>query len=672
MTDFQKFSNNVHAQYQAMIASGKEMFVVSVSGDELWAAYLAAYPEGTNPIFRERTEHDCSCCRNFIKNLGRVVTIQDGRLTTVWDGGAQLPAPYDLVSAALEQVVRDSVVEGVYRSKERQYGQETNYESQPSGTVLTWHHFHGPVAARAFSQTPAADAGSLNSTAEVFKRGLDEITPAALETVLGLISSNALYRGEEFMSVVNAFQALQQSYSASEGTAKAIFHWEHLNNSAARIRNTAIGTLLQDLSAGMGLESAVKAFEKKVAPENYKRTTALITPKMIEQGLATLRELGLESAINRRFAKLDDVTINNVLWANHEAQSHMRDTLAESLLGSGQVKKGKAIKVADGAIAIDQFMEREISTAVKMEVFVSNAHQGNFVSLTAPVDDNAGKLFKWDNNFGWSYNGNVTDSIKEKVKRAGGNTDAKLRVSLAWFNPDDLDLHAECPDGHIYFSNKNGLLGDQILDVDMNAYGPKHDTAPVENLSWANPKDGAYDIYVKQYNARTKDRPGFVIELENAGKVTQFHHPKAAVGTISCIRFNVKGGEVVDLKVMSNLSNQAVSQAVWGVDTEGFVNVETLLLSPNHWDGNQTGNKHYLFMLQGCKNPEPTRGIYNEYLINELVDHRKVFEVLGAKTLCPVVDNQLSGVGFSSTRNDLVAIRVTDAQGAVRMYNVQF
>ena len=388
---------------------------------------------------------------------------------------------------------------------------------------------------------------------------------------------------------------------------------------------------------------------------------------MIENGLATLRELGLESAVNRRFAKLEDVTINNVLWANHEAQSHMRDALAESLLGSGQVKKAKAVKVVDDAISIDLFMEKVLPTASQMEVFVSNAHQSNFVSLTAPVDSDVGQLFKWDNNFGWSYNGNVTDSIKDKVKRAGGNTDAKLRVSLAWFNPDDLDLHAECPDGRIAFSNKMG-----ILDVDMNAYGPKHDTAPVENLSWSNPKDGIYHISVNQYNARTKDRPGFVIELETAGKVTQFHHPKTAVGNIPCIRFNVKQGEVVDLQVMSNLVNHSASQEVWGVSTESFVKVETLMLSPNHWDGNQSGNKHYLFMLQGCKNPEPTRGIYNEYLINELTEHRKVFEVLGAKTLCPVVDNQLSGVGFSSTRNDLVAIRVTDTQGAVRAYNVQF
>lgn len=668
MNDFQKFSNHVHTQYQTMVTHDKELFEVAVTGDELWAAYLASFPEGTNLIFRERTEHDCSCCRNFIKNLGRVVIIQNGKISTVWEGGSELPEPYAVVAAAMDQVVRNSLIEGVYRSSERQYGQEVNYEHQTSGDVLTWHHFHGQVADRAHSQTPAAVAGSLNSTADVFKRGLEEITPDSLDTVLGLIGSNALYRGEEFMGVVSSFKTLQERYMASEGVAKDVFYWEHLSSPAARIRNTAIGTLLQDLSSDMDLETAVKSFEKKVAPENYKRTTALITPKMIENGLATLRELGLEPAIYRRFAKLEDVTINNVLWANHEAQTHMRDALAESLMSSNQVKKTQRAARADaGAIGIDRFMEQVIPTAAQMEVFVTNSHQSNFVSLTAPVDNNVGRLFKWDNNFGWSYNGNVTDSIKDKVKRAGGNTDAKLRVSLAWFNPDDLDLHADCPDGHISFSNKMG-----ILDVDMNAYGPKHDTAPVENLSWSAPKDGAYHIRVNQYNARTKDRPGFVIELENAGKVTQFHHPKTAVGTIACIRFNVKGGEVTDLQVAGDLVSQSISQEIWGVNTESFVRVETLMLSPNHWDGNEIGNKHYLFMLQGCKNPSPTRGIYNEYLINELTEHRKVFEVLGAQTLCPVVDDQLSGIGFSSTRNDRVVIRVTDTQGVAREYNVQF
>ena len=668
MSDFQKFSAAVHARFTAMAAAG-ELFVINVPGDDLWLAYLGAFPEGTNPIFRERTEHDCSCCRNFIKNLGRVVSIVNGVVVTVWDDFQNLPAPYDFVSKTLSAFVRTSEIEGVYRTKESSYGLEFNHERLASGDVLTWNHLYGTVHQHHLSPTPAQDAGELNTTAGVFKRGLEEITVEALEQVLGLIDTNALYRGEEFRSGVGAFYSMKREYLLLDETGKSLFPWEHLSKPAARIRNTAIGTLLQDLSEGMELEAAVRAFEKKVAPENYKRTTALITPKMIEDGLKTLRELGLESAVNRRFARLSDVSVTNVLWASGSARNVMRDPLADALLGSSQVKKTGG-RVSGLTISADEFMANVVPKAAQLEVMVSNQHANNFVSLTAPVDPEVGRLFKWDNNFGWSYNGNVTDSIKEKVKAAGGNvTNAKLRVSLAWFNGDDLDIHCICPDGHICFYDKRN-----ILDVDMNAGVARNTKDPVENLSWTNPKDGTYRVQVNQYASRGRDNVGFVVELENDGRLNQYSYSRASRSGeyVDVISFDVKDGKVVNLFIAKDVIGQGISREVWGIPTEQFRKVETLMLSPNHWDDNQMGNKHYLFMLEGCKNPEPARGIYNEYLRPELEPHRKVFEVLGSKTLCPVVDDQLSGIGFSSTRKDLVTIRATTADGQSEVLNVQF
>ena len=64
-------------------------------------------------------------------------------------------------------------------------------------------------------------------------------------------------------------------------------------------------------------------------------------------------------------------------------------------------------------------------------------------------------------------------------------------------------------------------------------------------------------------------------------------------------------------------------------------------------------------MLDDCKNPEPVRGFFNEYLRSELSQDRKTFEMLANKMKAPYSDNQLSGLGFSSTIRNSVICKVT-------------
>ena len=82
------------------------------------------------------------------------------------------------------------------------------------------------------------------------------------------------------------------------------------------------------------------------------------------------------------------------------------------------------------------------------------------------------------------------------------------------------------------------------------------------------------------------------------------------------------------------------------------------MFSPNYWDDRTVGNKHYFFMLDGCLNEDKARGFFNEFLIEELNTHRKVFEVVGSKMKTEESTNQLSGLGFSSTQRNYILARV--------------
>jgi hypothetical protein len=663
MSNFKPFADAIAKRWLTL--SANELYRTNVSGDDLWEMYLLSFPEGTNPIFRERTEHDGSYDKSVIRRIGNVVSMdKDGNLQTMWDVEG-LEFPYNVVAAVLAGRVKAAAVTGVFRINERRLGHVVTYETLSDGTRLTWNHFNAEIAQRHFAASVGEAIGPINTSAEMFKRALEEISPASFATVLDLIDSNSVYRGAEFRKSVAEFARVQEGYLALPESKRVAYIWGNVSNPIARFRGSVIATLVMDISEGRDIEEAVVAFGKKVDPTNYKRPTSIITKGMVDQAMKTIQELDLEPALERRHARLSDVSVNDVLWVSNAAQSKMKDGVA-GLLAGEVTRKADNGKAED--ILIDDFMKDVLPKVRSLELLLKNGLRKNLVSITAPQHANSTPLFKWENDFAWSYNGNITDAIREKVKAAGGNVEADVRVSLAWSNYDDLDLHAYLPSGeHIYFGNKRG-----ILDVDMNA-GRGHSREPVENLAFMRPKDGVYHVEVNQFAQRETTNVGYTLELEFAGQLYQFTHERVAKGTVRVLSFTVQNGQVIDWVVPASagLKHQGQSEVIWGVQTESFLPVSTVMLSPNFWNGKAIGNKHHFFLLEGCQTDEPTRGIYNEFLRSDLDKHRKVFEILGSKTMIPAGGEQLSGVGFSSTTPAQVTIRVT-GEKINKLYNVLF
>jgi len=646
------------------------LFRVDADKASMWQTYLGSFPEGTNPIFRKRTEHDCSCCKSFIRAVGNVVAVdpQTFEIMSIWDVLPDHPT-YGPVTRAMADLIRSAPIREPFLHTEPHAGHDKNFE-EILGEVHTFNHFYVQLPAQYVKR--GIEIGPINSDArskrDVLLRGLSELTTDAFDTVLELAAQNTLYRAAEHKANLTQFRALMGSFHALTQDQQVNASWllaARLPDAVARLRNTAIGQLLIDLSEGTDLEQAVRKYEVMVAPSNYKRPTALVTPAMVAKAKQTLTELGLLSALERRYAVMTDITVNNTLFADRSARKVMGDVF-DDIAASASKPKPKTDKVEE--ISIDKFLAEILPQAQTLELFVENRHASNLVSLTAPVDPTASPLFKWNNLFAWAYSGDVADSMKERVKKAGGNVTGELCCRLGWFNNDDLDFHMYEPGQyHISYMNKRRLSPNGgTLDVDMNGGdGMDKNRTPVENIYYKSLRTmivGKYQLVVNQYNKRERKDDGFEVEIDILGTTHRFAYAKPVSGHLLVADLEVsRVHDETLIQIKPHLPSTTATKTVWNLKTEQFHRVNIAMLSPNYWDEQGVGNKHFFFMLDGCRNDDTARGFFNEFLKSDLDPHRKVLEMVGSKMRTDEAPNQLSGLGFSSTQRNHALVRVTGA-----------
>lgn len=673
---FKDFVKAIQKNLQQMSKDSSRLFTVNVDTEELYNLYLDSFPAGTNEIYRERREYDCSCCRHFIRDVGNVVSIKNGELHTIWGINPVSDDKYNVVAAALDAYVKQKAVLGVFLKKEKRIGTPENREMLPTGKINKYEHFFVDlpeicIFKECYGHTLEGDLSQFRDVRNVFKRSLDEISKEAVDTVLELIAQNSLYKGAEWKKQLTEFKNYQKEYGKLTDEQKELWIWEKSISAGAvigKIRNHSIGTLLVNISEGMDLDLAVRKYEQIVAPVNYKRPKAIFTKKMLEDAKKTITELGYIDSLQRRFATLDDITVNNILFSNKDAAKRITGAmdLFDEMEQDVAIDPKRFSKVEE--ISAEDFIKNVLPVAKELEVYLENKHIQNMVSLIAPEVADAKTMFKWNNGMSWAYTGNITDSdIKENVKAAGGSVTGIVRFSIQWNDgngKDNSDLDAHClePQGgdHIYFSHKISRYTGGELDIDITdpIYQCKSNGGvAVENITYPSKermKPGTYKFYVNQYSFRNSQ--GFKAEVEVNGEIHSYEYNTP-------VRGNVDVAEVIldqsgNFKVVDKLPGNCatISKDVWGIKTLQFTPVSVVCYSPNYWDEQKgIGHQHLFFMLKDCINPEEPNGYYNEFLKPELEQHRRVFEALGAKAHVKDVDDQLSGVGFSLTkRNDLI------------------
>lgn len=683
--NFEKFNAAVAKQF-ARMSKHQLMVVQTRDNNELFEAYIAAFPEGSNPLYKTRTEHDCNCCKAFIRKMGAVVAIIDGKVESIWDIDVPEEPNYQIVADVLAGMVKGRKIVDYFLHYEPRVGTAKNFELF-EGKSIQHTHFNVtlPTDVVVNKDAIASIIGKRKTAAGVLQRALDAYTVEGLDTVLELVDSDQLYGGKEDRFTLVEVRKLLVEYSKLSGVqreAYALMKTPTIGAAQASVYGTLIGDLILASSIGDSedFEKAVNDYEFRKAGPNYKRPTSLVTQKQVDEARKYLLEMGYASAMERRHANLSDISVCDTIFVNSSTAVKMdaADDFLADIAGKVVSNPKKFDRLE--TISIGDFIEKIVPTASGIEVYFANKNESNLVSLITASDATAKNIFQWDNPFSWTYIGDLADKsiLKERVKNAGGSIVGDLCCRLGWGNWTDLDFYMREPGSNVIYYGSRGMRhrSGGKLDVDANCGGSDGGSnTPVENIfyeSISTMPDGEYNLEVNVYRQNNngtngKDRT-YTVEVDMLGEHFTYTG-EFSPNMVRRVATFIKKNGTLTLKKGSLINSVSATKKVWGLDTEQFIKCNAMMFSPNFWNS-EIGRQHVFFMLDGCVNDESARGFYNEYLSGDLHQHRKVMEIVGGKRRADVTENQLSGLGFSLTSRQEVVVRVTGK--TERMFKVTF
>lgn len=699
---FKQYNDAIKAQFDKM--QQHLLFRLNVTGQQIWDAYLGGFTPEEDPVFRDpnSSTHNCNNDKNFIRRYGNVVAIVDNKIVSMFDNLDIAGSEYENATKSILALIATAKIADVFfetfaelnfmpyekttKNQEKfQIGHEktlkkyTPEEVEKFGVVntseiYTFHHFHVFLDKKFVDKSGKSVEsimGDYKSAFEVFERAMREIPLDTLELVRDLILQGSLLNGDAHLEKVKTFIRLKTEYDSLSAKEKNNWCWNtSYGLPIAKFRNELIGTLCVELAEGVELNTACMTWNKRVDPANYMKAKAPITQRQIQEAEKFVVENGYAESFNRRFAVLDDINVNEIRHMNVSTQAEKPVGLFSGVKPAVSTRHKRSEFDGIEEVDIEKFMKDILPTCTSIEAFLENRLEGNLVTMTTANGDSK-PIFKWSNNYSWSYNGNLTGKsmIKEEVKSKGGVVDAPFRFSIIWGDNDqdhsDLDAWCEHPGitgpQRIGFNtgfrkdSGNGFsaCGGQ-LDLDDRGHST---SIKVENIYFKDLKrlkDGVYRFWVNQYSSRNSK--GFKAQIEINGDIFDYSYNRAVSGNINVATVTVKGGE---FSIVHHLEESHSSKDVWGLKTGEFHKVNLVCLSPNHWGDNNVGNKHYFFMLEGCHSDTPMRSFHNENLNGDLLAHRKVMEVLADTRRLEPTNKQLAGLGFNATVNDHLIVKLS-------------
>lgn len=695
-----EFNKKIKIQFEQMCKFGK-LFRVSITGKELWDVYLSSFEN--DPVFRdpESSYHNCNLCSNFVRRYGNIVAISENyEIMSLFD--FEIDGEYQNVAKSLSNEVKSSQIKDVFfetyselnslnyekcnkSASKFRLGLDKNHKIYnkeeaekfgvvKDGEVRVFNHLHLDLPKEYVDMSNKSIESLMaeyRDAKNVFQRAMEEITLDTLNLVKDLINQGSLLDGTTHLYKVEQFIPLKKEYNELSTKDKDNWCWlKSYKLAFAKFKNELIGVLCSELSEGEEINKACQSWNKRVDPVNYMKASAPITQKQINEAKEFVEKEGYIESFDRRFATIEDIKASEIKHINVGDGSVKSVSIFDGVKSAkSQHKRNQFDGIEE--VSIEKFMKDILPSCSSVEAFLTNSHDGNMVSLTTANNPESKPIFKWSNNYSWTFNGNLAgkSQIKEAVKSRGGNVEGILNIRLSFPNTtSDYDLHVMEPcGGHISYSNVRRVNNSSgVLDLDAQGVdGHQPPEKRVENVIYTDLSkmpSGKYLVYIDNYS-RNGFKSNFTLEVEADNETTtlELENLLPSTNNVEVVEIHLNKGvfEIKPLNGIKIINSNTISKEIYGLETNQFHKVNLVSLSPNHWDDNSVGNKHYFFMLEGCKSDKNIRSFHNENLLPDLAKHRKVLEVLGTTNMIEPNEKQLSGLGFNSTVKDELIVKLS-------------
>lgn len=356
------------------------LFTTDASG--LWELYLGGLPED------KRQHYNCHACKEFIERYGGLVTISEngGVVPVMW--ADHVPGIFDDSIRSIKQAIAKAKVTGVFLSKDAVLG-----------TPITGQWTHLSAA------NPQPFRFSLHSAHEkmaekkadfiLLKTSMSEYPIAILDQVLMLLRSDALYRSEKVLGIAEWFKSLCDAVgSEKNGKIRDNLLWKAVALAPpgyCHIKNTVIGSLLDDLTSGISYDEAARRFAAKMHPLQYQRPQVAPSAGNIERAEMLVEKLGIARSLVRRFARFDEIPC---IWKPQaEPENALNGGVFSHLRPKGQPSIPD-MNIPAIAITWRKFSEEVLPNILSMSLMVP--YRGNFTAILTAEHADAPPILQWD------------------------------------------------------------------------------------------------------------------------------------------------------------------------------------------------------------------------------------------------------------------------------------